>query len=92
MQISKKILIYPPASKIHTAYKSLLSNPPEGYTFIQAQETAKEKTFNYLRKYNALRKIYSLFLKVFKTTKTLELSDSSKEIEKADLIFSRGYI
>ncbi|MEK6881529.1 MAG: glycosyltransferase [Nanoarchaeota archaeon] len=92
MQTSKKVLIYPPSSKIHTAYNSLLSNPPEGYTFFQTAESTKEKIFNYLKKFSILRKIYSLFLKIFKTTKILELSGSSEQTAEADLIFSRGYI
>jgi len=92
MRSPKKVLLYPPASKIHTAYKSLISSPPQGYIFIQALESKKQKTFNYLRNFSLIRKIYSLFIKVFKTTKMLDLSDSPIEIEDVDLIFSRGYI
>src|SRR3989338_10181503 len=88
----KKVIIYPPSSKIHTAYKSLISNPPEGYIFIVNNETKKQKIVNYLRRYSIVKKTYSLFLKIFKTTKILEMVSSTKEKQDIDLVFSTGYI
>ncbi|MDO8460653.1 MAG: glycosyltransferase family 4 protein [Nanoarchaeota archaeon] len=89
---SKKVLIYPPSFKLHTAYKSLISNPPKGYDLIVKNETRKQKFLNYLKNYKIAKIIYSLFLKIFKTTKILELSSSIKESSDIDLVFSTGYI
>ena len=88
----KKVQIYPSASKIHTAYRSLVSDPPEGYVFIQCPESGKQRAVNYLRKYKLIKNLYHLFLKIFKTTKMIELSSSMKEDDSIDLIFSMGHL
>ena len=88
----KKVQIYPSASKIHTAYRSLLSDPPEGYVFIQCPESGKQTAVNYLKKYKLIKNLYHLFLKIFKTTKVIELSSSMKEDDSTDLIFSMGHL
>ncbi len=89
---AKKVLIFPPSSKIHTAYKSLVSNPPRGYVFITENETNKLKFLNYLRRFKIAKKSYSLFLQIFKTTKIMELASSTKEKKDLDLVFSTGHI
>ncbi|MAG38006.1 hypothetical protein CMI45_01295 [Candidatus Pacearchaeota archaeon] len=88
----RKIQIYPNIVGAHTAYNSLIENPPKGYELIGNKQGLKTGLLNKSRESKVLRKIYHSFLKVFPTTKIIDSLRKEKEIPDADLIFSTGHL
>ena len=86
----RKIQIYPSIKKLHTGWKSMLTDPPEGYVFMGAEESAKEKFIEKLKKYKIIRTLYHLFLKTFKSTAILNATTKTQIIDDVDLIYSTG--
>lgn len=88
----RKIQLYPSIERIHTAYKSLISNPPEGYEFVGSKKSKKEEIIEKLRSYDLIKKAYKKFIKIFKSTRVLEYSYDTKILDNVELIFSTGSI
>ncbi len=87
----KIVQIYPSAYKLHTAYRSLLSCPPEGYKIIGHSENYKRKLIDFLRNYKLVKRIYHLFVNMFKSKAFYDsLIGKPKDMQEADLIFSTG--
>lgn len=86
----KKIQFYPSIYKLHTAYKSLLTNPPEGYKFLDTYDP------KYLtRKFKGckiLKKIYRLLTKLLQRDLSQKIIKKQRISEEGDLIFSTGVL
>ena len=87
-----KIQIYPTIEKVHTAYSSLISNPPKGYTFIGTKKSKKQNFLNSMKSSKSIRMLYKFILKLTKTTYFLNFMNSSKTFDYAEIIFSLGAI
>jgi glycosyltransferase involved in cell wall biosynthesis len=87
---SIKIQIYPYIDNIHSAYRSLISNPPEGYTFVGNTASAKRNFIDHFKKSKVMRRFYRIFLKMSGTTKILDLVNKEKEIDEAQIVYSFG--
>ena len=59
------IQIYPSVKTLHSAYKSLLQHPPEGYIFIETPKSFWAQMITYLKKIRAIQRIYQIFTRLF---------------------------
>src|SRR3989344_8041464 len=87
-----KIQLYPASEKLHTAYKTIFSNPPEGYEFIMPEVSARNKFVHKIRVNKTARLIYKSFINLFKTTKFIEWSNKTPNIDGAKFVFARNSI
>ncbi|MBX4196764.1 glycosyltransferase family 4 protein [Candidatus Pacearchaeota archaeon] len=86
----RKVQFYPYIDQIHTSYKSLIEQPPAGYTFIGVPRSERSRWIDGLRKYSILRKAYKVFLRLFNTTKIVEYSFQGPSMHEADIVYSFG--
>jgi glycosyltransferase involved in cell wall biosynthesis len=88
MVIKPIIQIYPVGENLHTAYQSLVNYPPEGYSFVRP---IKSKNYLFkLKKYNYIRRLYKLYIKIFKTTNFLEFAYKEDISDNVNLVYSLG--
>ena len=84
---TRKIQMYPFIQDLHTIHNTLVTNPPKGYEFIGSKTS---KLYNFRKKISGskvLRFLYHLFLKVFKTTKVIEATQTASVMPEADMLF-----
>ncbi len=86
----KKIFLYPQEFSLHSAYKTLLSNPPEGYNFIY---TYNEKSvFEKFKNYSLLKKLYRFIVNLSGIDISQKIIKLHSVSEDTDLVFSMGVI
>jgi len=89
MKKIKKIQFYPTIYHLHTAYKTLVTNPPNGYQFIESQNKQKHLII-ILKESLIFRKLYKLTVSLININFPLYLTRKQKISEDIDLIFSMG--
>jgi len=87
----RKIQIYSSIYELHAFYKSLFSNPPEGYKFEEFLSPTRRGYLRIFKKFSILKFVYKIFLKLFKIDISSKII-GKEESEKTNLIFSTGVI
>src|SRR3989344_1096543 len=88
----RRIQIYPSIEGVHTAYNSVIKNPPKGYVFIGNKRNKKIRFLENIRHIKILKSAYHIFLKIFPTTKVIDSLSTGEDLEEADLIYSTGHL
>jgi len=86
----KKVLFYPSAYTMHTAYKSLLNNPPEDYQMIYDQDP--KSPFEKFKKYKIIKGLYKSLVNFLKIDLSKRVLNNQKISSDIDLVFSMGVI
>lgn len=84
----RKIQIYPFIDSLHSAYNTIINNPPEGYEFIGIKKSKKQAILEFAKSSKILRFFYHQVLRLIKTTALLDFLSSSNKLSDAEIIFS----
>lgn len=84
----KKIQFYPFTANIHTGWKSLLSDPPQGYEFIGQKAGLRHNLISKMKELDFLKYLYHAFLKFFNTDRIWKFAFEEKVIPESSLIYS----
>lgn len=88
----RKIQIYPTINKLHTAWRSMISDSPEGYIFIGIHDENKQKFLDKLIKNKLIKNLYHFYLKIFKSTAILNTINKVETLKEANLVLSMGIL
>jgi len=84
----EKVLLYPSAYTLHTAYQSLIDFPPKGYSINYLHNL--NSPFQKFKKNNLLKKIYRLIIALLNLNISKKILDKEVIPEDTDLILSMG--
>lgn len=88
--MNKKVLFYPSAYSLHTAYKSFLTNPPKGYEFIYRNNP--KSPFEKFKGIKFLKRIYKIMISITKKDLSQRILKKEQIPEQIDLLFSTGVL
>ncbi|MBT7237650.1 hypothetical protein HN865_02225 [Candidatus Woesearchaeota archaeon] len=86
----KKIEFFPSIYPLHGAYRSLLTSPPEGYSF--SQPNINFGVFSRLKSYKIIKTIYKKITQLLRINFSQKIIDLQKSQKNSDLIFSTGVL
>ena len=87
---NKKILFYPSAYSLHTAYESFVTMPPEGYEFIHNYNP--HSPYEKYKKNKFLKKLYKMLVKITKKDLSKSIIQKEETPEDIGLVFSMGVL
>ncbi len=88
MADKRKIQLYPFIENLHTVHNSIITYPPEGYEVIGVKMGKVSKLADKTRHSRTIRFLYHLFLKVVKTTKIIDATQTAPILSEADLVLT----